>query len=67
MESILESVKKTLGILDDYDHFDPEIIQAINTAFFTLNQLGIGPEEPFTIKDNYATWTDFMPMESLRR
>ena len=61
MDSILESVKKTLGILDDYEHFDPEIIQAINTAFFTLNQLGIGPDEPFTISDNYAVWTDFLP------
>lgn len=61
MESILESVKKTLGILDDYEHFDPEIIMAINTAFFTLNQLGIGPKEPFTIEDNFATWNEFMP------
>ena len=61
MESILESVKKSLGILDEYEHFDPEIIQDINTAFFTLNQLGIGPKQPFTIKDNYAVWTDFLP------
>lgn len=59
MDSILESVKKQIGILDDYDHFNPEIIMAINAAFFVLNQLGVGPAIPFTISGEEETWDDF--------
>ena len=46
-ESILTSVKKMLGIQEDYEHFDPEIIMHINSAFLILNQLGVGPDRPF--------------------
>lgn len=60
MDSILLSVKKKLGILPDYHHFDDEIIMDINSAFFILNTLGIGPKEPFKIEDESAVWTDFI-------
>lgn len=60
MDSILNSVKKTLGILDDYTHFDDEIITAINSAFFILNTLGVGPDDPFKITDASSIWTDFL-------
>ena len=61
LDSILESVKKKLGIQSEYTHFDDgDIIDHINTAFFTLNQLGIGPAEPFVISDKTATWSDFI-------
>ena len=60
LDSILLSVKKKLGILPDYHHFDDEIIMDINSAFFILNTLGIGPREPFTIEDESAVWTDFV-------
>lgn len=60
MDSILQSVKKKLGILPDYRHFDEEIIMDINSAFFILNQLGVGPDEPFTIEDETSEWDDFM-------
>lgn len=60
MDSILLSVKKKLGILPDYHHFDDEIIMDINSAFFILNTLGIGPREPFKIEDESAVWTDFI-------
>ncbi len=60
MDSILTSVKKKLGIMEDYEHFDDgDIIDHINTAFFILNQLGVGPDEPFTIEDDTAEWSDF--------
>lgn len=59
IESILTSIKKLLGIEAEYDHFDPDIIMHINTQFFTLNQLGVGPETPFRISDASATWMDF--------
>ena len=61
MESILTSIKKLLGIEEDYEHFDPEIIMHINTVLGDLNQLGVGPSEGFTIEDETATWMDFIP------
>lgn len=53
-ESILISIKKLLGISDDYTQFDEDIIMHINTVFLNLNQLGVGPEEGFSIEDDSA-------------
>lgn len=61
MESILTSIKKQLGIEEEYIHFDQEIIMCINTAFTILTQLGVGPTEGFSINDSKPVWTDFMP------
>lgn len=57
--SILDSVKKNLGITAEYTDFDPDIIININAAFSILNQLGVGPEGGFKITDNTAEWSDF--------
>ncbi|ADD80903.1 virion structural protein [Rhodococcus phage ReqiPepy6] len=58
--SILNSTKKVLGIDADYDAFDLDVMMHINSAFATLNQLGVGPEEGFMIEDDTATWGDFI-------
>ena len=60
MESILTSIKKMLGITEDYTHFDADIIMHINSVFSILTQLGIGPEDGFVIQDDKAVWTDFI-------
>lgn len=60
MDSILTSIKKLLGIEEAYTQFDQDIIMHINTVFVILNQIGIGPEEGFTISDAYANWNDFL-------
>ena len=60
MDSILTSIKKLLGITEEYDYFDPDIIMHINTALSTLTQLGVGPSEGFMIEDKTATWSDFI-------
>lgn len=65
MESILTSIKKLLGITEDYKHFDPDIIMHINSTFMILAQLGVGPREGFAIQDEYATWDQFIPADSL--
>ena len=44
-DSILNDIKKLLGIMESYEHFDADIIIHINTAFSTLTQLGVGPSE----------------------
>ena len=61
MESILTSIKKMLGITEDYDHFDSDIIMHINSTFMVLNQLGVGPSEGFAISDKNSKWSDFIP------
>lgn len=60
MDSILTSIKKLLGITEDYEHFDTDIIMHINTTFMTLTQLGVGPPDGFTITDKNAIWSDFV-------
>lgn len=59
MDSILNSIKKLLGIEKDYEVFDADIIMHINTVFVILAQMGVGPNKPFMILDNSATWADF--------
>lgn len=58
--SILTSIKKLLGIESDYTQFDSDIILQINSAFSSLNQLGIGPEEGFEIHDATTGWSSFI-------
>lgn len=62
-DSILDSIKKLLGIASDYTNFDTDIIIYINSAFMVLNQLGVGPEEGFKITGKDETWDDYMSDE----
>lgn len=64
MESILTSIKKLLGITEEYEQFDSDIIMHINSVFMILNQLGIGPKNGFHITDKFATWDDFLPADN---
>ncbi len=59
-DSILDSIKKKLGLAADYNAFDLDIITHINTVFLNLNQIGIGPFEGFEIEDAEATWNTFL-------
>lgn len=59
-DSILGSVKSALGIVADYDAFDDQIIMFCNTVFSTLQQLGVGPAEGFTISDGTTKWKDYI-------
>lgn len=69
-DSILDSMKKLLGISNDYNHFDQDIIIHINTAFMSLRQIGVGPKEGFAIHGSEETWGDFLhdmkTLESVR-
>lgn len=59
-DSILSTVKNSIGITDDYTHFDNDIIMHINTVLSTLYQLGIGPIGGYQINDGNDTWDDFL-------
>lgn len=60
-ESILTSIKKLLGIDENDISFDADVIIHINSSFMILNQLGVGPENSFSITDKNSVWNDFMP------
>ena len=60
MDSILNSVKKMLGLTEEYDYFDSDIIMHINSVFMILNQLGVGPQNGFFISDKTATWDEYI-------
>lgn len=59
-ESILTSIKKLLGISEDYEHFDADIIMHINSVFMILTQLGVGPPDGFSIEDDSSVWSNFI-------
>ena len=59
MNSILTSIKKLLGIEEDYTAFDTDIIIYINSILSVLNQVGIGVKG-FKIADKSATWDSFL-------
>lgn len=63
-ESILTSIKKMLGIEENYNIFDTDIIIHINTIFMTLNQLGVGPSSGFKIEDDSAMWSEYIDEDS---
>lgn len=58
-ESILTSIKKLLGIAEEYTHFDQDIVIYINTILRRLYQVGVG-QSGFYISDSSATWNDFL-------
>ena len=60
MDSILESIKKLLGIPKEYEAFDADVIMHINTAFAILNQLGLGPEGGYGIEGYDDVWDDYI-------
>lgn len=61
MDGILDTIKKMLGVDAEYEHFDTDIMTNINTSFMTLHQLGVGPEDGFTITGQDEKWVDFIP------
>lgn len=63
MESILTSIKKLIGITEEYPQFDVDIMIHINSAFGILRQLGVGPTDGFRISGKEDTWDQFLQDE----
>lgn len=59
-QSILDSVKKILGLPADYDAFDQDVIMHINSTFLAIQQLGVGPSAGFMIEGSDETWEDLL-------
>ena len=63
--SILVSIKKLLNVEETDGSFDTDIGMLINNEFMTLHQLGIGPDEGFSITDADTKWADFSSDKTL--
>jgi len=57
---ILDTTKKLLGIHPDDPSYDGQIVTSINSVFATLQQLGVGPIDGFSIEDNVVTWDAYL-------
>lgn len=58
--SILDTIKDRIGVAEDDNGFDTDIIDEINSQFAGLHAIGIGPSEGFAIEDNTLLWSDFI-------
>lgn len=58
--SILSSVKKLIGISEEDDSFDLDIMLNINAAASTLFQLGV-LSRPYTVESKNDTYKDLIP------
>lgn len=59
LDSVLLSVKENLGIYIQDKDFDTQLIFAINSSFSQLHQMGVGPNNPYKVKDENDKWIDF--------
>lgn len=57
--SILDSIKRLLGISPYDNGFDQDVKDLINAEFLSLHQLGVGPEDGFSIEGPDDTWDDY--------
>lgn len=62
-DSILNTVKKMLGIDKAYQAFDMDIIVSINSTFSTLYQLGVTLDGDFMVMDERQKWSDIIKDE----
>ena len=56
MSSILTDIKNLLGIDAEDTNFDTELVIFINAAISKVTQLGVGPEEGYSITGANETW-----------
>lgn len=65
--SILTSIKKMLGIAEEYTHFDSDLIMHINSVLSILTQIGVGPSNGFSIQDDSTEWSQFIPDSDIKK
>lgn len=69
-ETILSSIKALLGLSEDNRDFDKNLVIFINSAIFSLRQLGVGPlKEPFSLTPENAetaTYQDYLGEEFVK-
>ena len=64
MDSILDSIKKNLGIPLEDTYFDGELTIHINSNISVLKQLGVG-NPSFVVYDNTDLWSEFIDIDDI--
>ena len=64
-DSILTTVKKLIGLDEEYDAFDQDILIYINSILFELEQIGLKSKEGFVLSDKTAVWLDYTDNERI--
>lgn len=59
-DSVLDSVKKIIGISASNTDFDQDLIIHLNTVLFILSQMGIVKTDNFEVTDNTSKWSDIL-------
>lgn len=62
-DSILDTVKKLIGVDVDNDAFDTDLIISINSILSVVRQLGVNTQVE-TISDKMTTWSELIPPTS---
>lgn len=63
--SILDVTKRLCALDPEDTSYDLEIITHINTVFFVLKSLGVGPKNGFSIIDKATLWSQFVGEEDI--
>ena len=58
-DSILTSIKKLMGLTEEYDAFDQDILILINSVLFELEQIGVKAKDGFSLTDKTVVWSDY--------
>lgn len=66
MNSILNTVKKMIGLMEEDTSFDTDLIIIINSVLTELTQIGVGDPKGFQIYGADEEWTDFIQNDSPR-
>ena len=59
MTGILELIRKLVGAGDSPGPFDTDILMHINSVFFILTQIGVGPSTGFIATED-TEWKEFL-------
>ena len=59
-DSILDSVKKVLGIYIANMDFEIDILIHLNSALFILSQMGVVKVDDFQVYDETKTWSEIL-------
>lgn len=65
MDSILNNVKKLLGIDSEDDSFDVDVMTMINSTIPSLAQMGIGPSNGYMVTSADDKWTDWITTNTI--
>jgi hypothetical protein len=65
VDSILNTIKKLLGIDITDDSFDTDIMVHTNSAILSLSQMGIGPKNGFIVTSDVEVWDNYIDSSTI--